>query len=627
MSTTKTVFASVDTFSNQDQPTVTHGTASRLMLKGQTSHKKYGYVLFARPFPLGALVLSATLTLRLASAWPGSTTITVKRVTATWQESRLNWNNQPAVTATNDATTVVVGGAIDDDVTIDVTDMLGDVAAGSAWFGVRVEIDVNGPLYAYASEAVGKPAPKLDIEWTLVPDAVTDLHPVDGAVVGSTTPIVTWTFRDADGSTDQASSEVEVDTTDDFASPVYASGMVANGEQQWQIPSGLSDGGDYFWRVRVTDTDGNVSDWSDTASFHVTAKGALTLISPSATPEETTPPVAWTLGSGTQVAYQVILRDLIYRPILDPGGTIVQDTGRVASTDTSVALIPGRLVRLDANAYELELRVWDDTARESTPGSPAYSVVTQLLTLTPSGSPADVLTITASDDAPTVVIDWTRANTPDYWMLRVDGEVPTGTDHHGNTWDRLDPLDYFVAGTAYTLNWYRAEPDVEHEYEMIAVVIDGSSKAQMSTGNPTATFTSRPVGLWLVDEASDVRVRFEGRDDPAGQWKIGEEATDYYPVGRRSPVHVVTSLRGYEGQMQGLLLQDWLETSADDWRDALEQIKASGSATIRMIVQGFNIPVDVWDIGTAPFHPHGYSSSFTFAQTSEFTFALGSRAT
>lgn len=624
MSTTKTVYASVDSFSNQDQPGQNYGQASRLMLKGQTSHKKYGYVLFARPFPLGALVLDATLTVRLASSWPGTTTITVRRVTASWQESRITWNNQPATTATHEATKVVTGGAKDDDVTVDLTNMLGDVAAGSAWYGIRVEISVNGPLYLYASEAVGKPAPKLDLEWTLTPDAVTDLHPLDGAVVGSTTPVVTWTFRDADGTTDQASSEVQVDTTDDFASPVYASGMVANGEQQWQIPSGLSDGGDYFWRVRVTDTNGNVSDWSDTGSFHITVRGTLTLSSPSTTPEETTPPVAWSLGAGTQVAYQVILRDLLAVPVVDPGGTIVFDTGRVASTDTSVAIPPGRLVRLDANAYELELRVWDNTDRESTPGSPAYSSVTRTLTLTPSGVPADVLTLTAADDAPAVVLEWTRTNMPDYWALRVDGEIPLGVDQHGNTWDHLDPTDYLISGTTYRLPWYRAEPDVDHTYELVAVVVS-AGVAAMSTGNPTATFTSRPVGLWLIDEASDIRVRFEGRDDPAGQWKIGEDATDYYPVGRRSPVHIVSSLRGYEGQMSGLYLQDYLELTADDWRDQLEQLKSSGSTSIRMIVQGFNIPVAVWDIATAPWHPHGYSAGFTFAQTDEFAFALGSR--
>jgi hypothetical protein len=620
MSTTKTVYASVDTHANQDAPALGHGTGSRIVLKGQASHVKYGYVLFARPFPLGALILNATLTLRLAAAWGGSQTITVRRVTAPWRESTLNWNNKPATTATHEATVVVAAGAAEQDVTVDLTDMLADVSAGSAWYGVRVEVDGTANRYLWASEAVGKPAPKLDLEWTLTPDAVTDLHPVDGAIVGSTTPVVTWTFRDVDGTTDQASSQVQVDNSPgDFATPVYDSGMVANGEQQWQIPSGLSNGGDYWWRVKVTDTDGNVSDWSDVATFHVTTRGTLTLNSPTATPPETTPPVSWTLGSGTQVAYQIILRDLL----APKGPLVVWDTGRVASTDTSVAIPAGRLVKLDASAYELEVRVWDDTDRQSTPGSPAYSVVTRTLTLTPTGTPADISTLTATDDAPAVVLDWTRSSMPDYWLLRVDGEVPKGADQFGNPRDRLDPSDYLVAGTAYRLNWYRAEPDVEHVYEVVAVVIDGSSVAQLSSGGPTATFTSRPIGLWLVDEASGTRVRFEGRDDPAGQWQIGEEATDYYPVGRRKPVHVVTSLRGYEGQMQGLYLQDWGETTADDWRDAFEELKASGSSTIRMIVQGFNLPVDVWDLHVAPMHPHGYSAAFTFAQTDEFTFSIG----
>lgn len=620
---TKTVYSGIDAFTNQDRPNVNYGGATRLMLKGQTSHKKYGFVLFAKPFPPGALILSAVMTVTLADAWPGTTVITVRRVTASWRESGVTWNNQPATTATNLATATVVAGAKGDAVTVDLTDMLADVAAGAAWYGVRVEVDVNGPLYLRASEMVGQPAPKLDIEWTMTPDAVTDLHPLDGAVVGTTTPIVTWTFRDADGTSDQASSQVQVDTTDDFASPVYDSGMVANGDQQWLIPSGLSGGGDYFWRVRVIDTNGNTSDWSDTGSFHVTVKGALTITSPSTTPEESTPPVTWTLGSGTQVAYRVILRDLIYTPVLDPGGTIVFDTGRVASTDTTVQLIPGRLVRTDTDAYLLEVQVWDDTDRESTPGVPAYSVATKLLTLTPSGVPADILTLTAADDAPAVVLTWTRTNMPDYFLLRVDGDVPAGTDLNGNTWDRLEPTDYLVAGTTYALSWYRAEPAVAHTYEVIAVVDNGSGVLAMSTGGPTAVFTSRPIGLWLIDEASGERVRFEGRDDPSGSWKVGEEATDFYPVGRRSPVHIVTSLRGYEGSMTGLYLNDWQDTTADEYRAALERIKASGSTKIRMIVQGFNIPVILSDVSTAPFHPAGYSASFAFAQSDEFAAALG----
>jgi hypothetical protein len=254
---------------------------------------------------------------------------------------------------------------------------------------------------------------------------------------------------------------------------------------------------------------------------------------------------------------------------------------------------------------------------------PAYSVATKLLTLTPSGVPADILTLTAADDAPAVVLTWTRTNMPDYFLLRVDGDVPAGTDLNGNTWDRLDPTDYFVAGTTYALSWYRAEPAVAHTYEVIAVVDPGSGVLAMSTGGPTATFTSRPVGLWLIDEASGERVRFEGRDDPSGSWKIGEEATDFYPVGRRSPVHVVTSRRGYEGSMSGLYLNDWGDTTADEWRAALERIDASGSTKIRMIVQGFNIPVLLSDVSVAPFHPAGYSAAFTFAQSDEFPAALG----
>src|SRR4249919_2059880 len=117
----KTVYGTIDSFTNQDRPNVNHGPDSRLMLKGQTSHKKYGWVLFAKPYPPGALILDATMTVTLAASWPGTTTITVRRITASWKESRITWNNQPATSGTNVATKVVTGGVKDEAVEIDLT--------------------------------------------------------------------------------------------------------------------------------------------------------------------------------------------------------------------------------------------------------------------------------------------------------------------------------------------------------------------------------------------------------------------------------------------------------------------------------------------------------------------------
>lgn len=631
----KTLTTAIDTWANQDAPGINHGTGRRLYLNGQASHKRYGYMFFGKPYPIGSLIVSAHLTLRLAAAWSGTNIITVSRITQPWKESKLTWTNAPAITATHAATATVTGGAKNQVVTIDVTAMLQDVAAGGAWYGFRVEINTTGNQYLWASDAPNDYGPQMDVTWTRLPDAVTDLHPADGGVVGTTTPTFTWTFRDIDGTSDQASSQVQVDDATDFATPVWDSGMIANANWQQLCGATLTDGSTYYWRVRVTDSNGNVSAWSDTMSLKVTSKGTLTLTSPGSTVEETTPPIAWTFTGRTQLAYRVILTDNLairtggrsHIAVIQP--TVVWDTGRVTSTDTSVHVPRGLIAATDAGAYTVEVRVWDTTAgRQSTPGVPNYQTVSKTFTFGPSGVPAKVLTLTAAGDDPGVQLTWTRAAMPDYFAVKVDGDIPGGVDANGNTWDRLDPTDYFVSGTTYRLTWLNAEPNVAHTYEVVAVV-NSAGVMTMSSANPTASYTTAPRGAWLVDMDTGDRVQIMMKNEPS-DWGIGEEATIYYPLGRRDPVRIVTSIRGYEGSLDGRLLanSDGANTTADTWRARLEAMKgnAVGGDAIRLIMAGFNIPVGLAEVHIAPAADEGYIVSFAYAQTGEFPFPIRSGA-
>ena len=98
------VKTAVDAWVDQAQPTVRHGAKTRLALNGPTgTNDRRAFIHFSRPFPLGAVILSAKLRVFTAAAWTGSHTVTAKRVTAKWQEKLIAWNNQPAVTATNQA--------------------------------------------------------------------------------------------------------------------------------------------------------------------------------------------------------------------------------------------------------------------------------------------------------------------------------------------------------------------------------------------------------------------------------------------------------------------------------------------------------------------------------------------
>lgn len=631
MTALKTLHTSTDSWVNQDAPGINHGPDRRFYLNGDATHTRLGYAYFSQPFPDGALILSATLELTLAAAFGSTTTITAKRIVEKWLESKINYTNRPSINALNAGSVVVTANPAGHKVQIDLTDMLQDVANGSAWYGVQLSISTTGNRYLWASDAPNDDGPNLTIEWATVPDAVTDLQPADGSVVSSATPVVSWTFRDVDGTSDQESSQVQVSTDpDDFSAPVYDSTMVANTDWAWELGGSLlSDGTVYYWRVRVTDSNGNVSPYSPHQSFSVTPKGTLALSSPTATVDETTPPITWSLTGATQEAYRIILTDN-FAVHFGRGGShvafiapaVVWDTGRVLSAATTVHVPAGLINGMDTDGYTLELRVWDDSDRVATPAEPAFSSDSQTFTFVPGG-PTAIGTLTAANDDPAALLTWTSATEPDYFALYVDGDIPPGVDVNGQTWDRLLPADYLVSGTTYQLAWLGAAPGEEHTYE-VSRVVNNAGKFHHSTSNPTVTFTTNPLGMWLVDVTSGRRVQILGTDDPSG-WQIGEESTTYYPIGRRDPVRITTSIRGYEGSISGRLeLGTDGVTSAQTFRNRLEAIRGAGAShSIRLIVQGYNIPVQLSGVQIAPIPPMGgYSVGGTFEQIDEWPMAV-----
>ena len=119
-----------------------------------------------------------------------------------------------------------------DEVDIDVTDILGDIALGDDWFGVRLEIDDDvGNKTFYASDSPkGSYHPQLQVEWGFAPYPPTDLDPSGGQVVGVATPVLQWRFPDIVQENTQAASRVQITTTGDttFAAPTFLSANSAD---------------------------------------------------------------------------------------------------------------------------------------------------------------------------------------------------------------------------------------------------------------------------------------------------------------------------------------------------------------------------------------------------------------
>lgn len=602
------VRTATDAWARESQPATNFGQAVRLWVNGGTAgNDRQAFVHFARPFPLGATILSAKLRLRARGAWSGTQLLTAKRVTAKWSESTLRWNNRPAVSGTNAASLSVVGAADGALIELDVTAMLQDVSSGVAFFGFRLELDTNVDRAVHSSEApTASLKPQLDVVWTVKPDVPTNLAPAGGRAVSIAKPILAWRFTDPDANGAQTSSQVQISTSSDFTTPEYDSGKVANVAQLWDLAAtaygGLAADAVRFWRVRVWDDTDLVSDWADAVSFTRKTHGTLTMSSPGATVDDLTPPVTWSLSGRTQEAYSVEVE-------LIAAGVQVKtlwDTGRVTSTTTSVTVPAGLLV--SGKTYRVTLKVWDNLDRQAIALDPDYKVTTQDFTYSRSGAPAAVTSLTASlvaigSNSPAVVVEWQRSIQPDYFALKLDGvEVE----------DRIEPVDVFISGTTYRMTFWGATPRVTHTYEVEAVV-DSAGHLQHSDANATDTETTDPDGIWLVDPDDSTAVRIAGQG--ALDLAIGESGETIPLVSSRAPVRITETVRGYEGQVSGLLIG---KTARNTFLALKGRLKR-----LRFIVSDLNIVVELGPVAAPPTpldDDRLYSCSFELAQVDDFTF-------
>lgn len=607
MSDTQTVVTAVDTWVDQARPNDSHGGDSLLHLRAG-ANARYGFVFFPYPFPLGARVVVATLHVFLGAAWSGSTTITQRRVTENWSEKRTNWSNRPAVASSTDPTTTVSSGVKGQEVLIDVTDLMADVSANAAYTGIRLEVGATTDRPLFSAEAADdSKRPYLVVEWATSPTAPTDLAPAGGRVTSTSKPRLLWTFGDpSDPGSVQSAAQVIIYSDAAMTTAVYDTTKMPLAESALDLATtaftGIPAGASRWWKVRVWDDDDEVSDYSDGAEMSFSALGTVTITNPpnGGVVQETTPPVLWTF-SLTENAYSVLVEE----QQADGSWAIVAERSRVNATDLSWTIPVGALQ--PGPTYRVSVRVWDAYERDP----PGYAEDVNTFTYAAAGGPTAPSAFTAVADGPAVALAWSRTTAPDYFRLLVDGEIVA---------DFINPVDVLTSGTNYAMTWWRATPRVEHTYELAALVADGSSVYQQSTGNITVDLATDPTGITLADEDTDESVYLAGQE--AWDAEIEEVSTVYTPTRRRSPVLVTDMVRGYEGGVSGVLVQVDERTPAT-LRDTLLTLR-SGQRNLRLILGDRNIPVVVYGVTAVPTPYPGdeyYEAQFSFFQTGEFDVA------
>lgn len=607
------VRTATDTFVNQVVPAGNYGGTARLWMSNAASAEKLGLIYFKRPFPLGATIVSATLRLTANGAWTGTQTLTAKRIVAKWIEDKVTYNSRPSVTATNAGSVSVVGANDGDPIAIDVSALLADVANGSAFFGFQLSLSTTSVRKVNSSDAADATLrPYLDVTWSMAPDVPTGLAPGGGHVIANTKPVLAWNYADQDGAGTQTSSQVQIATTSTgFGTPEYDSGKVANSQSSWDLSTtayaGVPLGATRWWRVQVWDDTNLASGWSDPVSFVQTAKGTLTLVSPTgSTVDDLSPPITWSVSGVTQEAYRVFLTSTAKIARRSP---ILYDTGKVTDGATTSVTIPEGIIVSGGAPFFVTIQVWDTVDRQTIVGDKAYlEVSTANLTYSRSGVPGNVPTLTAvlspSSSSPGVLLTWTRSAQPDFFCLKVDGV---------EVLPRIDPTTVFVSGTTYQLLYWGSSPGSLHTYEVEAVVISGGHQ-QHSSGNATATATPTPNGIWLVDPSDGLAVQIKGPSDSLDM-HIGESGVTYEIPGSRAPVRIIDTIRGYEGSIPGTL-----QSRAD--RDTFLKLKGR-ITTLQLIVSDLSIPIVLEEATAQPTQLAGnrlYSCSFSFFQVGSYTF-------
>lgn len=533
------IWVADDTTVRQDLPGTNYGQLVYLVAREDGTHDRRTLIFFTRPFRVGATVISAKLRLTIQRVLAnGAATLSVKRISGTWREDTVNWTNQPATAGS--AATLAVGASVPTGTVleVDVTTIMQDVAAGNAYNGLQVTFpDAIGLLFDSGEGSDATTHPQLEVVWTSAPSAPTDMKPAGGRAVSLVKPTFTWKFNDLDGD-QQSAFRVEVANDSAFTSMVEDSGWVSTNAQQYTLfTASLTAGNTYYWRVTTKDSSGVTSPVSDVQQFTRTAKSALSITSPGATTEDTTPPVVHTFG-GTQTAMQTLLYEQLAG---ETAFTLIYDSGYIASAATSFT-IPDDLITSETATYRVARRVWDDVDREATPGDPIYVEDTQDFTYVNSGAPAAPTSLTLTPDGtPSFLLTWQIASVPDYFALVIDGKIVNA---------RIDPASVFVSGTTYQMRYWETTPNVSHTFEIQAVV-NSAGVLQHSGPNPTVTGASTPADAWLAMPSKGLYVRI-ATPQPVS-YEIGEDGATFFPVNRRDPVRIVSAIRGNEGSITGAI--------------------------------------------------------------------------
>lgn len=533
---------------------------------------------FANPFPAeGANVSKAELVLHARpNKGTGRHEIRVQRA-AKWdcQFWDLSWQHRPPAVGPHAVWSKTGKVGDGETIRIDVTQVLQEVASGAPFYGLILWGGVSGDVMAF--DGTDKYPPRLEVTWWTNPYAPTDLAPATNTVVATPTPVLRWTFFDKAGRTDIAQMQVQTaDSQNAFTVPSYDSGQISttlcefNPAEHDGWPK-LTPGGSLWWRVRIADGDGRWSPWSQPARFTHHTKPTIEMLAPrEGTIGDSTPPVVWKMTPGTGGSVKSWRAQIV-----DLDGNTVDDSGIHHSQDTT--WVPSKPVR-SGKPYRAWVFVYDEhPGRTGTPGDPIYRSANVSFAYDPVNA-TDTYTANARvvqrPGTPLVTISWLADGYPDGFFASVEDE----------RWTFPSSQRSFSITTPMAAG--RHDVRIGH-------ITNGHELVERTIG-----VDLKFRGTWIIDESDDAPVCVAIVDDTDHDMTQPEISSKLEPLGARHAIVVVSAQHGYEGKLEGKLVNmgDTPELQAPAFAKRLMEWKPQVGKRFTMIIENLSFQVMLSDI-------------------------------
>lgn len=376
---------------------------------------------------------------------------------------------------------------------------------------------------------------------------------------------------------------------------------------------GLTNNTTYYWRVNTRDNDSLESGYSDTAEFQRRTYGTLAITSPAADNDDVddnTPTIVHTFSNRTQTLTKYELK---YR---NPDNNNEYDTIWTGDWQQSTATsftIPEDVIHVTSGKYKVFVSVRDKYNREASD----YVSTNRIFDYVPGDAGVTApssLTATTTAPNPYVTLAWTRAATPDGYVIERDGDII----------DTVSGADVFVSGTSYQYIDYSCPPRTSVVYKVYAKT-EGTGVSSAATASAVST---TPSGIWLIYGTAaytdtDYKVRLLGQEQVASTF--AEDGETFRALNRRDPIRIVSRLGGLEGSVSGLLMA---ENSGETFSTYLSHLRTiigryALSEECRLVFGSRNIPVVVGNFElrerpTSDGQRQAFEVSFNYWQVAEF---------